>query len=198
MEKVNLLIAICALIVALIGGVPGIIEVMKYLGSRAELKFQLQGSLHGDWVENGNILMVTGTLSNGSEESIIPAYFDLFILLDNKWRKLQRMSIPKDVKFSSNDQNIEFSDPWQSDLQNMKLVVNNSSPAYGHLLFISSKLTREDYFKISEYKLICVDVRDRKHEMKFSPEGSANFRAFPIESQKHGFKISPYELDSLK
>jgi hypothetical protein len=189
-------IALSSLLIALFGGAPGIIVIIKYFRQKSAFKFSLAGIIFGDFSPNKScMLLFSGVISNAGDKTLVPATFDLEVKIGKTWHKMQKMLIPQDSKFISNEQRIMIDKPWENDLQKIKVAITQSTPAYGFLMFTNNALKKEA-FKDTKivYKLTCTDIFEKKYTAKFS-KIEINIRkglAFP----KLGMTVQPKNNDS--
>ena len=69
---------ILTLIIALFGGLPGIIQLINFIFNKINFKFILEGINTGTRKpDNQTMVLITGTVINNSETPLIPNSFDL-------------------------------------------------------------------------------------------------------------------------
>lgn len=120
--------------------------------------------------------MVFLTLSvwNRGERPLIAADFDLDVRKSNRWIRLDRTLIPSGIKFDSVRQEIHTEAGPQSDLQRTADRVSLETPAYGHLMFVTDRLTKRELGEClrRQIRLSCTDIFNRVHKFAFSLKGS--------------------------
>ena len=188
-------IATLSLVIALIGGVPGIISVADYLKNRPILSYRLVNIITGALLDEASgkektMLFLTGTISNEGSNILTPAYFELKGTLDNQILNFEKKLIPETVNFGSEEQNILVTDPSKNDLQKFNSTVSTGMPLYGHLLFYTSDIILNKLrsnLKNLKLTLICVDVFGKKHKVQIHLQLNSSG---DIEYPKHGLKVT--------
>lgn len=186
------LIALISLLIALFGGAPGTIAIVKYFREKSFFKFSLTSTVIGNLPNGKNLmLLLSGTISNSGGRALVPSYFNLEIKINDVWKKMTKTVIPKNAKFESDTQDINIKEPWEADLQKKQVVVTRDNAVYGHLMFFSNDLKKEDILKNNlEFKLICTDIHGKNYvsyffsKLDFNAEGGV---AYP----KHGIEVQP-------
>jgi hypothetical protein len=187
-------IAMLSLVIALIGGVPGIISVANYFKNRPILSYSLVNLITGVLLDETTgkemtIVFLTGTISNEGPVTLTPAYFELEGNLGTKILNFEKRLIPEKINFGSEKQNILVTDPSKNDLQKFNSTFSNGMPLYGHLLFYTCDVgLNELRSNLNSLKLtlICVDVFGKKHK---APVLLALNTKGNMEYPKHGLKI---------
>jgi|GEM_PF-2486201 len=199
MEKNNNTLAIIALIVAVLGGLPGIVSTISYFQERAKSHPKLSASIPsfmtGSFFKDkdarspdapGCHILLTLTITNSGDTPIIPEIFDLKCKVGNRWYKFERFLIKDDIEWHSEMQKISLEKPSQKDLQRYKKPITNIEPAYGFLMFINEELSVSELRKIESIpiQLTCEDIFKKKHEIKL--ELPLNQDQQPTIYPKHG------------
>lgn len=188
-------LTIISLLVALIGGVPGIIAVNNQRKNRPIFRFELVHLLSGafDSTSEGSHLMVllTGTASNEGNTILTPSHFELECAIDGKWIKFQKKLIPQDLQFKGDNYDVQLVSPWQNDLQRYGGTITTGLPLHGHLMFISFTVSLEkikDNPDLLEMKLTCCDIFGKK----FITPIELNLNAITSDTSfpKHGLLVS--------
>lgn len=186
-------VAIFSLMFALVGGIPGIIEVIKFFRQKSIFNYSLSGIIIGNFIDSSLMFFLYGTILNAGDKPLVPNYFDLEAKINNKWHKLDRQLIPKNVRFGSDVQEIQLDKPWEHDLQKLKTPVTYRDPAYGHLMFISKTLRKETLMNNqTKLKLICVDTFGKKYYYEFPMISSSTKNG--VSYPKHGVTIQPKQM----
>jgi hypothetical protein len=138
------------------------------------------------------MIFLTGTVSNEGTVPLSPEYFDLEVHLHNRWINFERMLIPPGVKLHSTVQNIELEDTHKNDMQLFKERIIEAMPLRGHLMFVSSKITKdvlEENYKNLKLRLVCVDIFNKKHKIDLAlPQFVVGQgKVYP----KHGMTVTP-------
>ncbi len=167
-------LAITALIIAVFGGFPGAISILNYLHTpQIIFGFKPDVYLHGTLPPkygSKKIFMLTGTVTNEGDKSLIPRYFDLKIKIEDKWISLERTIIPQDYEFEQTKPQVtKIEGAADRDLLRYIRPITKEEPAYGHLLFTSDELDIKA-LKASMYKrnsitfeLSCISIYDEKY-----------------------------------
>ena len=192
-------IAILSLVVALIGGIPGIISVLNYFKDKPILSYRLVNLITGAYLDESSgeektILFLTGTLSNEGSKVLTPAYFELKGSLDGEKLKFEKRLIPENVNFGSDRQSILATDPSKNDLQKFNSTISTGIPLHGYLLFYTSDIALDKLQKnLEKLKLIlvCIDVFEKKYKVSINLQLN---NGGGVEYPKHGLKITtkPY------
>ncbi|HQM30828.1 MAG TPA: hypothetical protein PLR20_15870 [Syntrophales bacterium] len=164
-------LAIVSLLVALIGGVPGIIAIINQRRNRPVFRFSLVNIITGHVLHSpsGNthtMILITGTASNEGNSILSPACFELECKTDGNWLRLEKKLIPEDATFESDAQDIKLASAWRKDLQRFSGTITTGMPLNGHLMFVSSNVPLD---KIRDnpnlkLKLICRDIFGKDHK----------------------------------
>ncbi|HEY4506806.1 MAG TPA: hypothetical protein VJH71_01410 [Candidatus Paceibacterota bacterium] len=187
---------ILTLIIALFGGLPGIIQLINFIFNKINFKFILEGINTGTRKpDNQTMVLITGTVINNSETPLIPNSFDLKVKSKifgpvYKWTSLQRTIIPDNPIFESNEQTISYTDINNKDLQKSDKRIDRSNPLRGHMMFFTKDFT-PDFFRGNpvDLKIICNDVNGKKYKIKLKcviKEVGSN-----IHYPKHGIMVGP-------
>ena len=189
-------IAIVSLIIALIGGIPGILSVVNQIRERSILTFRLVNVITGVQMnektkEPNTMIFITGTASNEGSVAITPAYFELKGTLNEKRVEFKKQLIPSNVIFNSEEQNIFVEDPSRNDLQRYSSTITKGMPLHGHLMFLAPNVGVDELrsnFDRLKLSLICVDVLGKQHK---APIQLALHHGGGTVFPKHGVKILP-------
>lgn len=178
------LVAIISLIIALFGGVPGFLHFLDFLKQRPKLDGELISVISGLYDGIPFVFMAV-TLVNKGKTPIFPAWFDLEAKSKGTWIKFERVEIPTDLQFPSQNQIILVEPEKILDLQKYEGPISIDNPLRGHLMFISRDLNLEELRlkKKSLFKLICIDNFKRRFTVKliFAPKVDQD-----IYHPKHG------------
>jgi hypothetical protein len=170
-------VALLSLIIALLGGVPGIIKVIELSRRAPSFGATVVNYIIGEAVTGEKskvMLFLTLSVWNRGERPLIPVSFDLDVRKGSPWIRLDRTLIQSGVKFYSDKQDIQTEAGPQSDLQRTTSRISLDEPAYGHLMFLTDQLIKKELAESvrRQVRLSCTDVFDRVHKFKFSLEGS--------------------------
>lgn len=101
-SKVEKILPIIALLVAIFGGVPGIFVITNYFyTNRVVFGFNPEGIVGGSFQQKKmQYIMLLGTVTNEGNKPLHPAYFDLKVKIKDKWISLQKWTIPEDDFFN--------------------------------------------------------------------------------------------------
>lgn len=189
-------LAIASLIIALIGGVPGIINLISQLKSRAKFIVNPHNLIFGNTKFNGDPIeythiIVSVIITNEGTQPLTPASFDLSIKYDHKCVNFRKTLIPPNIELLSNQQNIQVEDLSESDLQKYNGVIGQGIPISGCLMFITDNITLDELTKIKKYKLIftCTDIFGKKHKYIYTKMGKVISN--PTTYPKHGINVNP-------
>ena len=166
-------VAYLSLVIAVIGGVPGIVECFRFVRERNKLLFLCQCFTNSEMQsEDGAIrrqcLILSGLLTNKGAIPVYPMHFDLYWPSDRSWARLEPRLIPRGAHYSADRQEIVMDDPAEKDLQKCSQALVHGVPRYGHLMFLFPEELRWDYKAIPmppKLKLVCTDSVERKHTM---------------------------------
>lgn len=163
-------LVIISLLVALIGGVPGIIAVINQRRNRPIFRFALENLITGTMPhepshDGQTMVLLTGTASNEGNSVLTPAVFELNCKVDGKWIKFEKTLILEDAQFQSDTQDIQFESVSQDDLQKFSGTITTGMPLRGHLMFVSRAvpLERIQNNQNLELKLTCRDIFGKEH-----------------------------------
>lgn len=162
-------LTILTLVIAPIGGVPGLIAIANERKNRPIFSFALlnvsTGQLSSSPRDDTPFLLVTGTARNDGKTPLTPAFFRLRCKINGSWIEFERMLIPESAKFQSERHTIDVAATAQSDMQRFAGTIGPGMPLQGHMFFLTTKLSREQLGPALNWKMevICVDVFNREH-----------------------------------
>jgi len=183
-------IALLSLIIALTGGIPGLISLIVFYYKRPIFKFTLVNVIIGtcinpEWEKPGTAILLTGTLSNDGEKPLIPSVFDLKIKTKKGRFLFERLLMNNIEEFPSESHIIKIENPKENDLQRFRGSIDKSNPVYGHLKFIIN--TNLNFNDIISYKLQCMDFSGHKYYCSIKRENN-NLNASMVYP-KHGLTV---------
>lgn len=196
------LIPIVTVIIALMGGIPGVITVINHFDKRPKFSFYLVSQIFGIMEKNNNeyaFTILTGTASNKGSEPLTPDHFELRVRVDGKWYSFQGMYIPQNVSYESDFQDIKLERAWERDLQKVSSPINQGVPLYGHLQFFSDQISRDQIWMSQEkitFEIMCKDIfgKEYKVKRKISPPAQVeSLSNTTVSHLKHGVSITPKE-----
>ena len=182
-------VALISLLVALIGGAPGIIAIINHFRNRIVFDFKIEGITIGG-INNKAVILLTGTITNAGNKPLRPDTYNLEVKIDKKWFKLDKTVIPKKSILNSDSQKISIENLYENDLLKIDQSIISSSPVRGHLMFTTNKISlaklRDEEYTL---KLICFDIFNKKFQTKFPrPQYNPNQ---PIKFPRHGMSVQP-------
>jgi len=187
-------VQILTLLIAVSGGIPGMISISNYMQSRPKFGFEPEGILRGElppYNKTAHFIMLIGTVTNSGNKPLNPKGFSLEIKVDDKWMPLRAMAIPETFIFGSEEQNIDIKEPSRMDLQERKEPILIGEPARGCLLFESNELietTLEENNSIT-FRLTCVDIFNRNYAFTAArPFGEIDQQ---VKYPKFGITVGP-------
>lgn len=126
-------LSILSLLIAAIGGIPGIIAVTSHFKSSSKFAARPANFILGSIQFNPDpteytLVFFSLTVTNEGEKILSPAVFDLAIKIDRRWVKLERRLIPENIHFPSQEQTIEVQAPWKKDLQRFPGTIAHGIP----------------------------------------------------------------------
>ena len=190
-------LALLSLVIALLGGVPGIITAITHFKNKPKFYYSLAnvvtGELHRDDKDtHDSMILLSGTVANDGPQPLSPDHFELSMEINGVWRSFERSLIPEGAQFQSNEQDIQIKEPWKRDLQKFSGGINKGQPIHGFLMFVSTTITaeqiRESINNDNRMKLTCIDIYKKEHSMVFKPEVRKN--SVNTVYPKHGVSIS--------
>lgn len=189
-------VAVVALIIALVGGVPGVISIINHYRNRPIFYFSLVNTIGGDLIQEAtgkkySMIMLNGTVSNKGDKPLSPAYFNLEAKVEGKDIRFTRILIPENVTFPSDIEQIDVREPWKRDLQRFTGSVSTDTPVEGHLMFICDSVYGESLRTSRDitWKLTCIDVSGKSHRATVKPN-IARYESVTVYP-KHGITIQP-------
>lgn len=183
-------IVLTTLLIALVGGIPGIVTIVKFLEERPTFIVTCQFRIVGEMVQSDKhypTLCLPLTIANRSEIPLSPAMFNCFVRHKNKWIHLENVLIPENLIFHSKEQAMDIRDPYKADLQKFKGSIERDKPQYGYLMFRSTALDIDTLHSVKTIKLACQDVYNKKYKAVLNFTGPSKFiKGEPIVFPKHG------------
>lgn len=189
----QLILTIIALIIAFIGGVPGVVTIINFFHSPAELSIKPEIMIMGEMDEGPDhfsTVFLTVTITNKGEKPLTPAFFELECKIDRKWIRFQSRLIPEKLQIDSPEAIIEPAKAHKKDLQRFNSPISYVSPVQGFLLFVSDKIQPSDLNKKSNpLRLVCTDILGKKwtQNLNWNIKKITKSEIYP----KHGITISP-------
>jgi len=189
-------LVIISLMIALLGGVPGILSAIVHFRNIPRFHFSVAGIITGelpkDDSENGDaMILLPCTVSNNGPQPLSPETFELSIDIDGRWKPFSRGLIPEGAQFVSTTQEIQLSEPWKHDLQTFSGPISKGQPVHGFLMFLSTDIpiekVRQSINQNCRVKITCVDIYNKSYYVKLRL--GANQIKFPITYPKHGVSI---------
>ena len=171
-------LALLSMIVALVGGLPGIVSLIKHYRDKPIFSYTISNIVMGQFVENANgqvetMVFISGTISNKGNQPLSPSLFELFVEIEGKWKQFRRMLVPETTQFHSETQEINVREPWRRDLQRFSGAIDRGMPVHGFLMFAREDVSLEAVRKAVEenrlLKLECTDIYGAKHQVEFRP-----------------------------
>jgi hypothetical protein len=188
-------LAILSIIIALTGGVPGLITIYRnFIKDRPILTYTLVNIITGSELnkltnEERTMIFLVGTLSNAGNGLLTPGYFGLKGTINKKKLRLVKEIIRNDMYFDSESMNISLRNPAENDLQRFNSAISKGTPVAGNLLFLTSDITLDELTRnLNELELvlICVDIFGKAHKCPISLKPEAKIdRTYP----KHNLLI---------
>jgi hypothetical protein len=186
-----------SLLIALSGGLPGILAFADHLRKRIKFDVQIPNFItFGITGPNVNKvgLLLTVTATNAGERPLAPAFFLCALRRNGKWHQLTRWLIPEGAIYQGETQTIELTEPARRDLQRFHGTIEPSTPAIGFLMFVADPevLNRTDPGTLS-VRLQCVDVFGKTHSaiQELKPDAVRANLAYPHHGITVGVPSSP-------
>jgi hypothetical protein len=151
-----------------VGGVPGILNVLKDRRARPKLAAYVRHiSVFEDPGNQGSRgLLVDITVGNLGSEPFAPLTFNLDIELDGKWAVLDRAEIAPGFTITSPGGSIrQFLNPFEEDLNQRLPIIANNASMRGCLAFLLAGSSSEipgRFILQARQRLQCIDVAQRK------------------------------------
>jgi len=187
-------LALLSLVIALTGGVPGMLSFVEYRRKRPKLAAGVANITYGI-VGKGSgssppaMVFLTLTVGNDGELPLNPYAFDLELRHGGKRVSFMRQLIPADLSLQSSVQRIVVHDPASRDLQRFRGSITRADPVAGYLLFFTTLVSRDELMSITEPKftLLCFDMLGRtfKADLEIKLEEIEGTVMFP----KHALQV---------
>jgi hypothetical protein len=159
---------ILTLVIALIGGVPGVITAVNFLREKPHLEvFSPVSFVASSYELDSQVLFLSLRVLNTGGGKIFPEKFLCQLRAANgEWVQVDDMLIPQGMHFPENS--IAIDETKRRDLQLVQDAISKDSPQRGMLMFRTRKFTREELNKILEtprsVKIICLDAGRNRYE----------------------------------
>ncbi len=181
---------VVTILIALIGGIPGILTLIKYQKSKAKFLANTKVFSFGEINHEGALyqfVMLFLFISNKGVDPINPVGFQLFFRKGLKWLPMRITEIPSYLNQDASIINIEFSgDLNENDLGRKRYILKQGEYEPGVLMFTSNEISKEDFApeKKKVFKLICEDVTGTEYVTKLvsekQGEDSGSTGGFPL------------------
>lgn len=160
-----------SLIVALFGGIPGIVAVLKERKFRPQLAAYASDfvafsyDLHGETIAGIYLRLKVG---NKGKEPLVPLAFKLECEIAGKWIPFEA-GAPNEgfvIKLASGEH--KLTNVLENDLQRRRGSITRESPTEGFLLFLSKDVSIQELASIIlriPIKLVCIDLFQEPHEV---------------------------------
>lgn len=181
-------IQIITIIIAVLGGIPGIVNLIKYQKSKAKFVANTKVFSYGGMGEGENsreFVLLFLHITNKGTDPINPIGFSLSYKKGRKWIKMQLTEIPDWLNQPSPDFDLEYSENLrEKDLGKRKYTLKQGEFESGVLMFSSNEITQEDFeeSKTKVFKLLCEDVTGELYKTKLisNKKNDANKGGFPL------------------
>lgn len=165
-------LALISLIVALVGGVPGLILVFNEWKARPKLAAYLYhlipiqvSDVHGRTLV-GLVLHVA--IANRGKEPLLPLVFQLECKISKKWVPFEAGSIPEGFKIDGIGWQYEYTNVAENDIQKQKKPISRESVLSGFIAFVSKEISFDELNAVymqMPIKIKCIDIFDQAHEL---------------------------------
>lgn len=164
------------LVIALSGGIPGIIAWIQHLNRRPNLILNVQQFMTGDMrLEkpdgtnvSGKIFFMTLVLANDGELPILPMNYTFHLYHDAKLLPLRGMRINKESHFSLKDIPINIQDPSERDVFCQHAPITFEHPLIACAMFIITPEIEGLIDKGTEIRAVIRDVYRNEHVAFFA------------------------------
>jgi hypothetical protein len=157
-----------ALLISLVGGVPGLINIYNWSTQSPKFVFATESllmspaSIKGKSNSTMYSLILSGGIYNDGSKPLFPNKFLLKIKYIGDFNSTVLNSVP--ITNFQTTGNVEYENAKQNDL--LKIIrVNPSDVSYGILLFLSSVPLRQ-LSEIESMEVICVDILSKERSSK--------------------------------
>lgn len=194
-------IALVSVIIALTGGIPGVIATVRHFTERPKLHCLLKNVISGATQSYGDteavLLWLTVTVTNERLAPLVPERFLLQVLIRGKWRPCRAAIIYDDDgdKFRNLNFEIRFNrSPKEQDLQQLTHTITRDVPAHGHLKFLLDnvplheiQILQKNSSFVNCLRLQCKDATNRTHEIPIIDQTTKP--GIVTEYPKHGMRM---------
>lgn len=182
-------ITIITIIISICGGIPGIINIIKWSRERPLFRYVQDVITYGGFLQNGvpyDFIMLNGAIHNNGEKPLFPASFILQITFHDKELKLKSMPLVQEVFSQGTKGLIKLKSENPKDLLSV-IKLEPKESIYGTLIFPYPKgmFIREDIHILT---IICIDIN--KIEMTSSLELADQISSTSYYNPKYGLTIN--------
>lgn len=167
-------LALVSLVVALIGGAPGVVTVWREWKARPKLSAYLHHlmPIKANDVCGGSLvgLMLHVAIGNKGKEPLVPLAFQLECKIDGQWIPFEASTIPEGYTITGPEWQYTYTDVAKNDIQKRQTSITKEVPVYGFFSFVSRQVDFDklnDAFRKMPIKLKCIDLFGHKHELVF-------------------------------
>jgi len=158
-----------AIVIALIGGVPGIIELVGWLREKPKFIAHAVGLISSNMTiqgENYTLLVVQLYISNHGRAPLTPIFFELEAKHNKNKHKFISSLFPEELP--NKRKHFKESNPSQSDLAKFQGSIMYGEFIAGHLSFFTQDISINQIHnqKNIKYQLSCIDIFKRKHTIR--------------------------------
>lgn len=167
-------ISIC---IALIGGVPGVIAILREQKARPKIAAYLHTisplSMKDTQGQEHVGLILDITIGNQGREAIVPLALQLECKINGKWLQFSSGRIPEGYTVTGPTGEYQINNVRETDLNQRKHAITRESPAHGYLLFIAKDISMSELTAIflqMPKKLRCIDLFMKTHELTLNQD----------------------------
>ncbi len=180
-------VVISTIVIALFGGIPGIITTVSVLNQKPDIKFSIGHinsgyfhNKHGDWI---GYFLFYATIYNAGNKSLVPKEFEAYIKYDGRVTKLYPNKMADNINATSLDktQVVRIRNAANKDLQYLKKLSPDEQYG-GYLSFVTTTEIRRDFFRAvkKEYQVVCTDYFGKEYNSGWKVMVDDNSGQLPI------------------
>ncbi len=168
-------IIVLTVLIAFLGGIPGIIAIIDYLKEKPDTKFQIGVVQLADFRDNvvrqnNSSFFLTCAIVNQGKKPLFPSDFKVVVRRDGQDIVLSSSTMPENLKTLTSDYKmvVKYHNTKENELVSLKKLSPDET-FYGNFYSEISTPLRKSFTNSKEclVKVICIDIYGKKYESDF-------------------------------
>lgn len=173
--SIEMICVIIGLIIALIGGTPGILSIIDSIKKNSMMTFNINNMNIGNIKQNDKMqtmVLIDLTVTNKGNNPLTPVAYTLKAKYRNQWLQLNQGFLPAEMQyFSCTPQKLLINLNKSIDLNLFHEPIAYGSPVSGYLVFFTDSI---EINQISDIEITSFDIFKNKYKFKSSVKNLKN------------------------